>query len=225
MPRLMVGIALALGGLAVLISLGVWQTQRLAWKEAILADIAARIAAPPIALPERPDEGTDRWRSVRLEGAFDAREIPVLASRKGEGAGFRLVAAFQTADGRRILIDRGFVRESAHAALPPASGPAVVSGNLHWPDEKDSHTPPPDAARGIWFARDLGPMAIALSTEPVLLVARNISPVQTGVQPWPVDASSIPNNHLQYAVTWFGLAIVWAGMTLLFIRRNWRKNG
>jgi surfeit locus 1 family protein len=65
-------------------------------------------------------------------------------------------------------------------------------------------------------------MAQQLGTEPVLIVARSITPADASVVPWPVDAATIPNDHLQYAVTWFGLALVWAGMTLLFIRRNWR---
>lgn len=221
MRRLIGGVVIGVAGLAVLVSLGIWQVQRLSWKEAILADITAQIASPAIPLPPTPDATTDRWRSVDLTGQFDGAPLPVLASRKGEGAGYRLISAFQTETGRRILIDRGFVREAAFTRLTPTEGRVQVAGNLHWPDEKDSYTPPPDAGRGLWFARDLGPMAQQLGTEPVLIVARSVTPADPSVVPWPVDAATIPNDHLQYAVTWFGLALVWAGMTLLFIRRNW----
>lgn len=218
------GVVIGLAGLAVLIALGVWQLQRLAWKEDILAQINARLTAAPAALPDTPTEARDRWQSVALSGRFLGAELPVLASRKGEGAGYRLIAAFETEAGRKILIDRGFVAEPALKSLPAPAGAAQITGNLHWPDEKDSYTPAPDAGRGLWFARDLGPMAATLGTEPVLVVARTVTPASPGVAPWPVDSATIPNDHLQYAVTWFGLAIVWAGMTLLFIGRNWRRN-
>lgn len=218
------GVVIGVAGLAVLIALGVWQVQRLAWKEAILAQIDARLTAAATPLPQTISADQNRWQSVALTGRFVGPDLPVLASRKGDGAGYRLIAAFETEAGRKILIDRGFVAEPALKGLPAPEGAAQITGNLHWPDEKDSYTPPPDTTRGIWFARELGPMAAALGTEPVLVVARSVTPPAPGVQPWPVDSSTIPNNHLQYAITWFGLAIVWAGMTLLFIRRNWRRN-
>ena len=222
MRRLIFPLLLGLSGAAVLIALGVWQVQRLAWKEAILADIEARIAAAPGPLPAAPDPVADRYRPVALDGAFAGTDIRVLASRKGQGAGYRVVAVFETAEGRRVLVDRGFLPEARKAAAP-AAGPARVTGNLHWPDEVDGYTPPPDARTGIWFARDLPAMAAALDAEPVLIVARTVDPADPAVAPLPLDTSGIPNDHLGYAVTWFGLAAVWLGMTAFLLWRMRRR--
>ncbi|MFN6977046.1 MAG: SURF1 family protein [Gemmobacter sp.] len=222
--RLVFPLLLGLAGAGVLVALGLWQVQRLAWKEAILADITARIEAEPVALPAAPDAIADRYLPVAVTGRFAGRDIRVLVSRKGDGAGYRVVAAFEAADGRRILIDRGFLPEAAKAA-PPADGPARVAGNLHWPDEVDGYTPPPDTRTGIWFARDLPAMAAALGTEPVLVVAKTVEPADPALDPMPLDTSGIPNDHLGYAVTWFGLAAVWLGMTAFLVWRIARRTG
>jgi surfeit locus 1 family protein len=96
-----------------------------------------------------------------------------------------------------------------------------VEGNLHWPEEVDGFTPAPDARTGLWFARDVPAMAEALGSEPVLIVAR--SPTAPGIEPLPVDTSHIPNDHLGYAVQWFGLAAVWLGMTAYLLWRIRRR--
>lgn len=220
--RLIAPLVFGLGGAAILIGLGFWQVQRLSWKEGVLAEIDARIAAPPVALPEAPDADRDRFLPVQVAGRFTGEALDVLTSRKGQGAGFRIVAVMETDAGRRILIDRGFLPE-ARRADPRAEGPATVTGNLHWPDDKSSSTPPPDLARGIWFSRDVADMAAALDTEPVLVVLRAGGP-QDGVTPMPLDTSGIPNDHLGYAVTWFLLAVVWLGMTVLLVWRIWRRS-
>lgn len=71
----------------------------------------------------------------------------------------------------------------------------------------------------LWFARDVPALAGALGTEPVMVVAREVAGEAQGVVPVPVDASAIPNDHRQYAITWFSLAVVWAGMTVFFLWR------
>lgn len=201
-------------GVAVLLALGSWQIRRLAWKEAVLAEIETRIAAPPVALPADPDPLRDRYLPVRVRGTFGAAERPVLVSLRDAGAGYRIIAPFTTEDGRRILIDRGFV-PAADKDRARRTGPAEITGNLHWPDEVDGFTPEPDRGARIWFARDLPSLAADLGTEPVLVVAR--TPGDPAIRPLPVSTEGIPNDHLQYAVTWFGLALVWAGMTGYFL--------
>ena len=98
----------------------------------------------------------------------------------------------------------------------------TVIGNLHWPDEVDGWTPEPDA-RGVFFGRDLEAIAEVLETEPVLVVAREVSENDPPATPLPVTTTGIPNNHLGYAVQWFGLAAVWAGMTIFFLWRTGRR--
>lgn len=204
-------------GTAILIGLGVWQVQRLAWKEAVLAEINGRIAAAPQALPTRPDAETDRYMPVEVTGEFLPGEIHVLVSVKRVGPGYRIVAPFLTETGRRILIDRGFVPTPDKTA-PRALGAATVAGNLQWPRESDSFTPEPDLASNTWFARDVPAMASALDAEPLLVVAA--SQTDPGVTPLPVDTAGIPNDHLEYAITWFSLALIWAAMTAYFL---WRQ--
>lgn len=206
-------------GVAVLVSLGVWQLQRLAWKEAVLADISARIVAEPVALPARADPSGDRYVPVTLSGRFTGEALDVLVSRKEVGAGYRVIGVLETS-GRRILVDRGFIPLEAKGA-GHAEAEVTLTGNLQWPDEVDGYTPAPDTSRGIWFARDVPAMASALITEPMLVVAR--SSTGDGIEPLPVDTSGIPNDHLNYAITWFSLAVVWVGMTVLLLWRIRRR--
>ena len=216
--RLLVPLIFGLAGMAVLVWLGLWQLDRLAWKEALLADITARINAAPGPLAAEVTADT-RWQAVAAEGQIGTDALRVLVSRKAVGAGYRVISAFETNEGRRILLDRGFV---ALETPIPAGGAARVTGNLHLPDDRLSSTPPNDEAANIWFARDIVRMAAVLGTEPLLVVARAVDPGEPGITPLPVDTATIPNDHFGYAMQWFGLAVVWAAMTGYFLWRNRR---
>jgi surfeit locus 1 family protein len=220
MNRALFLILIGLGGAAILLSLGVWQVQRLAWKEGVIAGIEARIAAEPVALPETPDPTDDAYLPVTATGRFAGDTLRVLVSQKTVGAGYRLITPFDTGE-RRILVDRGFAPVDAEGITTP-EGQVTITGNLQWPQEVDSFTPEPDRENNIWFARDVPALADALDTQPVLLVARAVSRDDPAVTPFPVDTSRIPNDHLQYAVTWFSLAAVWLAMSVLFLLRRRR---
>ncbi|MDE0532867.1 MAG: SURF1 family protein [Albidovulum sp.] len=222
MTRAAIGPAIfGIVGIAVLLSLGIWQLQRLQWKEGLLAEIDARIGADPGMLPEFPDQSTDNFRAVSLSGRIVGSPLRVLTSRRGLGPGFRVVSAFET-DGRRVLLDRGFIAES-RMALASDDATLDVVGNLHWPDEWDRFfTPKPEA--DLWFARDVEMMAAALGTEAVMVVSRDSDGDASFVVPWPVDSHGIPNNHLQYAATWFSLAAAWLAMTTYWVWRIGRRS-
>ncbi len=225
MRRYLIPLVFGLVGFAVLCSLGVWQVQRLAWKEGVLAAREARIAGEVEALPEVPEEGRDQFQPVEVVGRFDGADVPVFLSHSG-GPIYRLVAAFETEGGRRIMVDRGAIsalEPLSDARRTTAAQGVTVLGNLHWPDEVDNWTPERDA-EGVFFGRDIQAMAEVLGTEPVLVVARNVSENTPPATPLPVTTSGIPNNHLGYAVQWFGLAAVWAGMTIFFLWRIRRRN-
>ena len=219
MTRLVFPVLIGLLGVAVLAGLGVWQLQRLAWKEGILTQIDARISAEAVALPAAPDPEADRYLPVRITGTTTGETIPVLISLQRQGAGYRAISAFETDMGRRILIDEGFIPQSQWTGPLPAT-PMTVTGNLHWPDEVDGFTPEPDRAANIWFARDLPALAAELNTEPVLVVARVVTGTDARATPVPVEGGGIPNNHLGYAIQWFGLAAVWAAMTTFWVIRR-----
>lgn len=220
--RIIVAVLFGLVGAAVLVSLGVWQVQRLAWKQAMLAEIAAGIVADPVALPEEPDEARDQYLPVAVTGRVLDGEIVILASLRQTGPVYRIIRGFEAEDGQRVLVDLGFVHPDRRDAAR-SGGPARIVGNLYWPDEIDSFTPEPDLEEGLWFGRDLAAMAQALDTEPVLIVARDAPAGMDWVTVFPVDTSSIPNDHLAYAVTWFLLAAVWLGMTAFLVWRISRK--
>jgi len=196
-------------GVAILVSLGLWQVQRLAWKQGILAQIEARITAAPVALPATPMRDVDQYLPVTVTGDFTGTDLAVLASVQNVGPVHRLIAVMVLADGRRILVDRGYVAAASGTRTTPAQS-ITITGNLLWPDEVDGWTPTPDQKTGLWFARDLPAMAAELGSEPVLVVARNATGTAT---PLPVGSAGIPNNHLNYAITWFSLAAIWVGMT------------
>ena len=209
-------LVLGLGGAAILIGLGVWQMQRLAWKEGIIAQATGMIAADPVALPASLDPFADRYRAVQVSGRFTGEEAHVLTSTREAGPGFLVVAAFETTAGQRILIDRGYVPETEKTTPRPGHA-AEVTGNLAWPDDITPSTPSYNADRKIWYGRDLPAMAALLQTDPVLIVARNDT--GDGVTSQPITTAGFRNNHLQYAVTWFLLAAVWLGMTVHLLWR------
>lgn len=212
--RIAVPVLIGVVGCAILIALGTWQLRRLEWKEAILAEIDARIAAAPVALPAEVDPEADRYLPVTVTGVLGGQELHVLTSVKDVGPGYRVISALTSGD-RRVIVDLGFVPEAEKDASRMAEG-VTVTGNLHWPQETDRWTPAPDAGRAIWFARDVAAMAEALGTEPVLVIARevsgSVSGADLGVTVLPIDSAGIPNDHLNYAITWFSLAAVWAVM-------------
>ena len=207
-------------GAAILVALGTWQVQRLAWKQGVIAGAAAQMQAAPTPLPATPDPEADRYRPVQVSGRFLGAEAHVLTSIPGEGPGFLVIAAFETTAGRRLLIDRGFLPEDQKTAPRPGQA-AQITGNLIWPDDVTPSTPAPDLARNIWFGRDVAAMAQALGTDPVMIVAREDT--GQGITPRPVTVT-FTNNHLGYAITWFSLAFAWLGMTGLYLWRIRRRS-
>jgi len=203
----------------VLAFLGSWQLQRLSWKEAIISDLDARLQAAPIQIPPSPSSETDNYTSTELTGSLGSEELHVLTSAKPFGPGFRVIRPFKTVEGRLVLLDTGFVPE-AQKLSERSTGEIDVIGNLIWPRETNSFTPEPNFDRNIWFARDTEKMAEHLGTEPVMIVLRESTPALSTV-PLPVTVN-IPNDHLQYAITWFSLMVVWIGMTLLWLWRIYR---
>lgn len=204
-------------GVAILLSLGFWQVQRLGWKEGMLDEIEARITATPIPIPDayRPEM---KYQPVAVAGRTTGEEILVMSGMRDYGGGYQVISAFRTEDGRRILVDRGFItQDERRQPRPPVD--LRITGNLHWPEEKNSSTPEPNLDEAIWFAREVPRMAQHLDTEPLLVIAAQVQGDAQGVLPVPISIQGIPNNHLQYAATWFMIAAVWAGMTVALIWR------
>lgn len=204
-------------GCAILISLGMWQLRRLDWKEDMIAQIQQGIEAAPVPLPAAVDPSM-KYLPVMVSGTTTGQEIDVLSGTRESGGGYQVVSGFVTDDGRRILLDRGFVDQD-HKRDPRPPARLDVAGNLHWPQEAGSATPKPNLTENVWFARDVPAMAAELGTEPILVVAAETRGDTQGVAPIPLAVEGIPNNHLGYAVQWFMFAAVWVGMTVALIWR------
>jgi surfeit locus 1 family protein len=218
--RMIFPVLMGLAGIVVLVGLGNWQVERMYWKSGVLAEINRMIDDPPVALMAQPDPVKDKFRPVFVTGRFTGDYLEVLSGQTGESPGVRIIEAFEVSDGRRIMVDRGFITQDARAVVrTPAQ--AKVIGNLHWPQDGNAYTPPPDEKTGLWFARDVDAMAVKLNTFPTLIVASE----QTGdaIEAIPVDTSSIPNDHWGYAITWYLLALVWAVMTFYLLWRIQRR--
>ncbi|WP_289043223.1 SURF1 family protein [uncultured Aliiroseovarius sp.] len=219
--RLILTATFSVAVLAVFIGLGVWQLDRLQWKQDVLAKIDRRIAAPPVVLPDQPDPQRDQYLPVKLAGRIGAETLRVLVSSRDAGAGYRLISPLVMVDGA-VLVDRGFIPVAAPLpAAPPVD--VTVLGNLHWPDDRNSATPDNQPADNMWFARDIDQMADALGTRPVLITARQITPSDPTITPMPVTSAGIPNDHLEYAMTWFLLAATWVVMTVFALWRMKRR--
>ena len=208
-------IFIGFAGTACLLYLGKWQIDRLYWKVDVLKKIDQKIAAAPVLLPAEPSESVHKYLSVEISGQLLQESIRVLASKKRYGAGYRIIHVFRT-NGRRLLVDLGFVGLETDYDIDLSSDISLV-GNLHWPDEVDNFTPEPDLENNIWFARDVERVASALQTEPILIILKDSTLKDKNIKPMPIDTTHIPNDHLQYAITWFSLAIIWALMSCLFI--------
>ena len=206
-------------GTAILLSLGVWQMKRLAWKNAVLSSIENKILAPVIDVPQSVEPQAHSLLPVNAQGRYIGSTVRVLVSQKIYGAGYRLITAFELTDGRTIMVDRGFT--SVRATMPSTpDGLGQVIGNLQWPEEVDGFTPSNDLEANIWFARDVPSLAAHLNAEPILLVLRESSFDKDDAIPLPKMVSNIPNDHLNYAITWFSLALIWLGMSGYFLYRS-----
>jgi surfeit locus 1 family protein len=207
---------------AFLLTLGFWQMRRLAWKEALLARVESRAAGAPAELPPPADWpllASDEYdyRHVRLAGRFEPeREARIFAAPpKGAGLepGYRIVTAFRLSGGGAALVLRGFVAQSKAAAAPwrapPAGEPTAIAGHMRAPQGRNLFTPADRPAAGQWFTIDPKAMAAALNltdAAPFYVEEDPEAEGPNGLQRDSVSIEDIPNNHLSYAVTWFGLA-------------------
>lgn len=226
------GLVLVLAGAALAAALGAWQVQRLLWKEDLLARLEASRSASPAALPPRAawDElaGADaEFRRFAVKGRFETRQAYVFAgpveTSEGVKPGYYVMAAFDPDAGGRLLVNRGVVpmeMRRGGAPPPPPEGETTLEGLLRLPDRSHWFTPSGDPAKGDYYLREAGALRSALGEglSPFFLDA---TPAP-GDPPWPRRSGGTqnpPNNHLSYALTWFGLAVTLVVVFALRARR------
>lgn len=221
--------AFTLVAFAILISLGVWQLHRLSWKEALAAKTAARSTGEPVALAEamaRLGRGEDiEFLKVRAEGRFDhGRERHLFTAWDGE-AGWLLITPLETPDGATLLVNRGFVPmrledPSSRPESQPA-GEVAVTGLVRLRDIPGTFTPDNQPEANRWYWRDLEGLSRSMfgdrrvDVAPFFLDAEGGDPkaLPRGISGPP----ELPNRHLEYALTWFGLAATLIGVFVAYV--------
>lgn len=231
-----VGLA-ALIAVALLIGLGSWQLSRLSWKETLVARVSERMAADPVPAPAKVDWpaldlGAWSYRRVSLRGVFDhAREARVyvnLSDHKGRfgGPGYFVLTPLALEGGAgTVLINRGFTPEGAKdpgvRSAGQILGDVTVVGPLREPEARNAFTPSDEPAKRLFFARD--PKAIAagldIADAAPFTVDADATPNPGGLPQGGETRVSFPNRHLEYALTWYGLA---GALIAVFAAFAWR---
>jgi surfeit locus 1 family protein len=232
-------------GIAILLALGTWQLQRLAWKTALLDRIQTSLTGPPIPAPPPEawstlDFGELDYRPVAVTGRFlNGEEIyanATLTQPKGPlgGYGFFVMTPFRTDAGWIVYVNRGFVPRAEKS--PDArrdgriEGETTVVGPLRLPIRRAWFMPADDSAGNEWFSRDPALYAEAQGRDPALVApylidARADPTLPAGLPQGGETIVDLPNNHLGYAITWFGLAAALAGVFVAFARSRLAGEG
>jgi len=218
-------------GFAILCGLGVWQVQRLAWKTQLLARIAALQTAPPEPLSVVLNRVADKVDVDFTHVAFHCPTLEETPTARlyvvtDQGVGDRIITACPLNAGpfKSILVDRGYLERDAAAAFkaagPPTAG--LIVGALRKGAAATAFTPAHTPTQE-WFSRDIPGIAASLgapSPAPVFFMLESPRPTAAGPTPAPAP-TDIPNNHLGYAITWFGLAAALVGVyTATLLRRR-----
>jgi surfeit locus 1 family protein len=212
------------------VGLGVWQVERLFWKERLIEQRQAAVSAAPVAVPQNlePARGME-YRRVTDEGVFlNDKEIFLGATSEGGGQGYHVLTPLREPSGRIVFVNRGFIpgelKDPAKRILGQTAGPVRVQGLLRLPPTGRPNWFLPDNRPDLnyWFWVDLRAMAAADKLDRVapFYIDADAAPNPGG---WPkggVTRLALPNNHLQYAVTWFSLAVALIVIYVLFHRRN-----
>lgn len=224
----------------ILIGLGTWQVQRKAWKEGLIASLTSRLADAPAALPSPAtwpslDPDKDEYHRVKFSAAFDnGKEALVYAAASGfrpdvSGLGYWVFTPARLADGSLLMVNRGFVPEGRRDPKTrpdgESSGTVEIVGAMRWPDTRHWFTPKDEPAHNLWFVRDPALIAAAKGLGAVApFYVEQESPVPPGGLPHPGKLEvSLPDNHLQYALTWYGLALVLAGACGVWLYQQRRQ--
>jgi surfeit locus 1 family protein len=238
--RLYIFLAASLLGIAVLLGLGLWQLERLQWKKALLADLErAVVDAASVSLAEAEDimarDTSKDYLRVELKGRFDHSSERYLFSLRDREAGWQVVTPFITRDRRIVLVDRGFVPERLKQPETrlgsQIDGETRTEGFLRKHRGRGLFTPANRPDENVWYWPDVAAMLASLDARPGLTSSNFL--VQElpshGVAAWPraqrPNPAAIPNNHLQYALTWFALALILAIMTFMVIRKAAKEQG
>ena len=212
-------------------ALGTWQVMRLQWKLDLIERVEQRVHAPATDAPgparwASVTQQTDEYRHVRLAGTYLPILNTLVQATTELGSGFWLITPLRQADGTIVLVNRGFVKDRKGIAASTPAGQVSIDGLLRISEPHGGFLRENDAARQLWYSRDVA--AIAQSN------------MLTNVAPYFVDAAkgletapdapvggltviSFHNSHLVYALTWYALALMVAGISWWIVREERRR--
>lgn len=220
-------------GVAILLTLGFWQLDRLRWKEDLLARLAANAEAAPVSLAEAEAmqaAGRDiefvkvKFRGTYLNGAW----MKMISTFEG-GQGWIIITAAVTPDGRAVIVDRGRIPGQLLDGFDRPEGEQEISGVLRAHDRGQGvFDPENDPRRNLWYWWDipamLGASGLPEGLKPVPFVVQVLPGTVAAEFPKPPEPrANLANNHLGYAITWFGLALTLIGIAATYILGLRRK--
>lgn len=205
-----------------LISLGNWQLQRLEWKEGLIALIEARTTLAPIPLEQVLASGTVEeiaFTPVVLEGRYDhSKEIHLFGRNRQGYVGYFIYTPLLRDGASTVIVNRGHVPDQqmdlVHRQAGQIQGLVTVTGLARGPSERGSFQPENNVATNEWYFRDLDAMAVQMGASDVapVFVAQELWDIPGGLPQGGQTRLTFPNDHLSYAVTWFGLAVTLIGV-------------
>jgi surfeit locus 1 family protein len=229
--------AFALAGFVILCGLGVWQLDRKAWKEDLIARLHARLSRAPQDLPPRSSwpqlhQDGEEFRRVVFPAEFlDGEEALVYTAGSPlrpdvKGPGYWVFAPARLAGGSIVLVNRGFVpperKDPAQRSDGTPHGVVDVVGVMRWPEVRGAFTPADEPKKNIWFLRDSKSIADFkkwATAAPFYIDEEEPAPAGGWPKPGKLEVR-LPDNHLEYAITWFGLALALAGVYIAWLARR-----
>ena len=214
-------------------ALGVWQVQRLAWKQELIRQVDARIHAAPVAAPSPGQAVTreaDQYRRVVVNGRFDHARETLVKAVTDLGPGYWVLTPLETDGGFAVLINRGFVpperQKPADRAAGQVGGQAAVVGLLRMTEPDGGFLRANDPAGDRWFSRDVAGIAKAKGVPGPVASYFIDADATPNPGSWPRGGLTVvrfANSHLIYALTWFGMALMSAAGFVLFWREEKRR--
>ncbi|EQB08317.1 hypothetical protein L288_08165 [Sphingobium quisquiliarum P25] len=207
-----------------LVSLGVWQIQRLHWKRALIHQVETRIHAP--ARPAPSSAGSDdAYLRVTARGTFLHDRAALVQASTVRGLGYWVMTPLRTDGGFTLIVNRGFVPSEERSSYARPGGVVRVTGLLRLTEPGGGFLRANDPGGGRWYSRDVEAIARAKSLPAP--VANYFVDQDQAVPPngFPVGGLTVvrfPNNHLPYAITWFALAAMVAGAYIVVMRHEWK---
>tara|TARA_Y100000590_G_scaffold468792_1_gene653147 strand:- start:1450 stop:2175 length:726 start_codon:yes stop_codon:yes gene_type:complete len=211
-------------GIVLLICLGTWQLHRLDWKTNLIRERESGFFAPSVTINSKNHLEQYFWRRVEVSGSFDHSKELFLAARSLRGnVGFHILTPFKQTNGKTILINRGWVprekKESSSRLKGQIQGQITLEGILTPGSGKGPFTPENDKDKNVWLYVNFKEMSdiVGVHLEPAV-----IDMIETAPGGFPIGSQTrinLPNDHMQYAITWYALALALACVWFV-----WNKN-